>query len=367
MLGNSTLYASRWGRKFCVGNHDLWLPHEALETPTGSTGFHSTVIITRIDDIGLILGFLSMQVAPNLIQQCDCQRENQEGDHSTHQRIHFGRRYGIGKDINFPGPDHQFKECNQKVSECGQVACKGKQLDSNLTKIIVYNGEEREELTIKALWTSDIILVTYNTVSANYESDCNVLFQATWFCIILDKAPLIHDASTKQSKAILNLQSQCCLCLTGKPFQNHLSEIYTLLHFIRLDPWARDEVWQAYIKPNICHKSPKAIEMLQQLVSTVSLRRLNSVKFDLYSVGVALIAEGITFEQMDGSYLLEAREKSLALIRQDPNTRVLLAIIAQHPRSPAGIQVTHIVHYLTQGSIEENIMEVRLTNRCINS
>lgn len=104
---------------------------------------------------------------------------------------------------------------------------------------------------------------------------------------------LIHDASTKQSKAILNLQSQCSLCLTGKQFQNHLSEIYTLLHFIRLDPWARDEVWQAYIKPNICHKSPKAIEMLQQLVSTVSLRGLNSGVLDLpkieEQVGIKLV------------------------------------------------------------------------------
>ena len=35
-------------------------------------------------------------------------------------------------------------------------------------------------------------------------------------------------------------------------------------------------MWQAYIKPNIRRKSPKAIELLQQLVATVSLRRLKS-------------------------------------------------------------------------------------------
>ena len=35
-------------------------------------------------------------------------------------------------------------------------------------------------------------------------------------------------------------------------------------------------MWQAYIKPNIRRKLPKAIELLQQLVATVSLRRLKS-------------------------------------------------------------------------------------------
>ncbi|KNZ58985.1 uncharacterized protein VP01_1822g4, partial [Puccinia sorghi] len=71
---------------------------------------------------------------------------------------------------------------------------------------------------------------------------------------------LICDASTKRSKAILKLQSQCRLCLIGTPLQNHCSDLYTLLCIIHLDLWARDEVWQVYIKPSIHRKLPKRLK-----------------------------------------------------------------------------------------------------------
>ena len=87
---------------------------------------------------------------------------------------------------------------------------------------------------------------------------------------------LIRDSSTKRSRAILALETQRKLCLTGTPLQNHLSDLYTLLRFIRVDPWAREEVWRSFIKPNIRRKSAKAIELLQQLLHTVSIRRLKT-------------------------------------------------------------------------------------------
>ncbi|KAI9621557.1 hypothetical protein KEM48_007690 [Puccinia striiformis f. sp. tritici PST-130] len=76
-----------------------------------------------------------------------------------------------------------------------------------------------------------------------------------------------------EARAILALETQRKLCLTGTPLQNQLSDLYTLLRFIRVDPWSREEVWQTFIKPNIRRKSAKAIELLQRLLATVSLRR----------------------------------------------------------------------------------------------
>ncbi|KAA1073835.1 hypothetical protein PGTUg99_001926 [Puccinia graminis f. sp. tritici] len=151
-----------------------------------------------------------------------------------------------------------------------------KHLDASLTKYAVYHGEERKKWTAPDLWANDIVLVTYDTVTLLYESRCEALFKATWFRIILDEAHLIRDPATKRSKAILALATQRKLCLTGTPLQNQLSDLYTLLRFIRADPWSREEVWQKYIKPNIRRKSAKAIELLQRLLATVSLRRLKT-------------------------------------------------------------------------------------------
>ncbi|KAI9612567.1 hypothetical protein H4Q26_007724 [Puccinia striiformis f. sp. tritici PST-130] len=151
-----------------------------------------------------------------------------------------------------------------------------KHLDVGLTKYVVYHGEERKKWTAPNLWANDIVLVTYDTVANLYESRCDALFEPIWFRTILDEAHLIRDSATKRSRAILALETQRKLCLTGTPLQNQLSDLYTLLRFIRVDPWSREEVWQTFIKPNIRRKSAKAIELLQRLLATVSLRRLKT-------------------------------------------------------------------------------------------
>lgn len=86
----------------------------------------------------------------------------------------------------------------------------------------------------------------------------------------------IRDPMTKRSGAILALKSHRKLCLTGTPLKNHLGDLYTLLRFLGVDPWCREEVWQTFIKENIQCKAPRAIELLQRLLATVSLRRLKS-------------------------------------------------------------------------------------------
>ncbi|KAI9601632.1 hypothetical protein H4Q26_001464 [Puccinia striiformis f. sp. tritici PST-130] len=151
-----------------------------------------------------------------------------------------------------------------------------KHLDLKLTKYVVYHGAKRTKWSPQMLWDNNIVLVTYDTVANNYEFRMDALFEAMWFRIILDEAHLIRDPATKRSKAILALHSQQKLCLTGTPLQNRLNDLYTLLCFIRLDPWGREEVWQAFKEPNIQRKAPITIELLQQLLGTFSLRRLKT-------------------------------------------------------------------------------------------
>ncbi|KNZ48800.1 uncharacterized protein VP01_5404g1 [Puccinia sorghi] len=94
-------------------------------------GFMPMVIITRIYNLVLILGFIWQDMAPTL----------------CHQRI--------GKDLKFPGPNHKFKGCVGKFCKYRQVECKcniggfpiinpgklgaeiHKQLDLNLTKVVI--------------------------------------------------------------------------------------------------------------------------------------------------------------------------------------------------------------------------------------
>lgn len=65
-----------------------------------------------------------------------------------------------------------------------------------------------------------------------------ILHQISWFRIILDEAHLIKDRSTSTSKAVFNLVSLNKWCLTGTPLQNRVSELYSLIRFLRIDPYA---------------------------------------------------------------------------------------------------------------------------------
>ena len=63
-----------------------------------------------------------------------------------------------------------------------------KHLEPRLIKYVVYHGDERKKWTRREIWAKDVVLVTYDTVANQYQSECNVLFGATWFRAILDEA-----------------------------------------------------------------------------------------------------------------------------------------------------------------------------------
>lgn len=66
----------------------------------------------------------------------------------------------------------------------------------------------------------------------------SILHLISWFRIILDEAHLIKDRSTSTSKSVFNLISMHKWCLTGTPLQNRVGELYSLVRFLRIDPFA---------------------------------------------------------------------------------------------------------------------------------
>jgi DNA repair protein RAD16 len=66
----------------------------------------------------------------------------------------------------------------------------------------------------------------------------SILHMVSWFRIILDEAHLIKDRSTSTCKSVFNLVSIYKWCLTGTPLQNRVSELYSLIRFLRIDPHA---------------------------------------------------------------------------------------------------------------------------------
>jgi SNF2 family DNA or RNA helicase len=64
--------------------------------------------------------------------------------------------------------------------------------------------------------------------------DPGVLFQHSWFRVVLDEAQSIKNRSTLTARAACLLKSERRLCLSGTPLQNSVEDMYSLFKFLRI-------------------------------------------------------------------------------------------------------------------------------------
>ena len=66
----------------------------------------------------------------------------------------------------------------------------------------------------------------------------SLLHRINWHRIVLDEAHAIKDRRCSTAQAVFALYAQCRWCLTGTPLQNRVGELYSLVQFMRMDPYA---------------------------------------------------------------------------------------------------------------------------------
>lgn len=116
-------------------------------------------------------------------------------------------------------------------------------------KVLLFHGANRSS-EAKDLEKYDVILTSYSVLESVYRKEHygfkrkdgvvkqkSPLHAVKFYRVILDEAHNIKDRTSGTAKAANNLQCEKRWCLTGTPLQNRIGEMYSLIRFLKLDPF----------------------------------------------------------------------------------------------------------------------------------
>jgi len=142
-------------------------------------------------------------------------------------------------------------------------------------RVLVHHGSERMQGAdfIEAMDQYDLVLTTYGLALR----DRDTLAEVEWRRIVLDEAQNIKNPSARQTQAVRSIESGQRVALTGTPVENHLTELWSIMHFLNPGLLGTQRDYKGrFATPIERHGDRDASEMLRQLTGPFILRRLKS-------------------------------------------------------------------------------------------
>ncbi|KAJ3041435.1 DNA helicase rad5 [Rhizophlyctis rosea] len=177
--------------------------------------------------------------------------------------------------------------------------------EPGLVTVEFYYGNERTKGDGNLFRKQDaptVVLTTYGTLASEYGDGTNLsdtaLYSVSWFRVVLDEAHYIKERSTKTSKACCALTAEKRWAVTGTPIVNSLEDLYSLVHFLRVEPWSHWSFWQAFISVPFSKKDARALEIVQTILEPIILRRTKDMKDENGNVIVTLPPKNVEIKYL---------------------------------------------------------------------
>ncbi|QTA80585.1 Helicase, Snf2 family [Desulfonema limicola] len=132
----------------------------------------------------------------------------------------------------------------------------------------IYHGMDRD---LNEAMINNVILTTY----AMMRNDIEQLKDEDFYYIILDESQNIKNMQSQTSRAVLMLQSEHRLALSGTPVENNLGELYSLFRFLNPSMFGSADDFNKYYALPIQKEDDKdALQELKKKIYPFILRRL---------------------------------------------------------------------------------------------
>ncbi|KAG0091640.1 DNA helicase rad5, partial [Podila epicladia] len=148
----------------------------------------------------------------------------------------------------------------------------------------------------------DVLITSYGTVMSEYSTYMSrkdgdgpltlddlktrnnwrkgsALFNVDFQRVVLDEAHQIKSRLTKTAKACYAINSTRRWVVTGTPIQNKLEDLFSLVHFLRAEPWSNFSFWRTFITiPFESKDKDKAMKVITSVLEPLVLRRTKTTK-----------------------------------------------------------------------------------------
>ncbi|KAM0954805.1 hypothetical protein TB2_022918 [Malus domestica] len=142
--------------------------------------------------------------------------------------------------------------------------------------VYVHYGQSRPK-DAKILAQSDVVITTYGVLASEYSAENpkenGGLYSVSWFRVVLDEAHTIKSSKSQISIAAAALVAGRRWCLTGTPIQNNLEDVYSLLRFLRVEPWGNWAWWNKLIQKPFEEGDERGLKLVQSILKPIMLRR----------------------------------------------------------------------------------------------
>jgi DNA repair protein RAD5 len=161
-------------------------------------------------------------------------------------------------------------------------------------RVMVYYGTEKignlQALCCEANAGSapDLVITSYGVVLSEFtqimaknadKMSHTGLFSLNFFRIILDEAHYIKNRQSKTTKACYELSATHRWVLTGTPIVNKLEDLFSLVRFLRVEPWNNFSYWKTFITAPFESKDfIRALDVVQTILEPLAMRRTKSMK-----------------------------------------------------------------------------------------